>query len=243
MVGPDFLIEDVGVPEVIVFDVDGVLVEVTASYRETIRATVHFFTGDDVSNDVIQEYKNAGGWNNDWDLSRRFILDRGKEVDYRTVVDRFNRIFLGENGDGLINREEWIPRPGFLESLSGQATLAIFTGRLRYELEPTLGRFARHISFQPAITADDVEQPKPAPDGLHMIQRAYPGRRIWYLGDTVDDARSAASARVPFVGVSAISAPRHQELTDKLAALGAIAVISDVNQLPGLIEAASRSRV
>ena len=238
-----FLVSDVAAPEVIVFDVDGVLVEVTASYRETIRATVRYFTGDDVSNDVIQQYKNAGGWNNDWDLSHRFVLDRGKQVDYRTVVDRFNRIFLGENGDGLINREQWIPRDGFFESLSGQASLAIFTGRLRYELEPTLNRFARHIPFAPAITADDVEHQKPAPDGLHIIQRSYPNRSIWYLGDTVDDARSAAGAGVPFVGVSSVSAPRHQELTDRLAALGAIAVLSDVNQLPGLLEAAVRGRV
>ncbi len=237
-----FLVEDVAAPEVIVFDVDGVLVEVTASYRETIRATVRFFTGDEISNDVIQEYKNAGGWNNDWDLSHKFVLDRGKQVDYQTVVDRFNRIFLGENGDGLINREEWIPLPGFLESLSGQAALAIFTGRLRYELEPTLNRFARHISFEPAITTDDVERPKPAPDGLLMIQSTYPNRSIWYLGDTVDDARSAADAGVPFVGVSSVLAPRHQELTARLASLGAIAVISNVNQLPELIEAAARSR-
>jgi HAD superfamily hydrolase (TIGR01548 family) len=237
-----FLVEDVVAPEVIVFDVDGVLVEVTASYRETIRATVRFFTDDDVSNDVIQEYKNAGGWNNDWDLSHKFVLDRGQQIDYKTVVDRFNRIFLGENGDGLINCEEWIPHDGFLESLSGQAALAIFTGRLRYELEPTLNRFARNILFTPAITADDVERQKPAPDGLHIIQRSYPDRTIWYLGDTVDDARSAADAGVPFVGVSSVTAPRHQELTDRLAALGAIAVLSDVNHLPGLLEAAARGR-
>ena len=242
MVTSAFLVADVAAPEVIVFDVDGVLVEVTASYRETLRATVRYFTGDDVSHDVIQQYKNAGGWNNDWDLSYKFVLDRGKQVDYKTVVDRFNRIFLGENGDGLINREEWIPRAGFLESLSERAALAIFTGRLRYELEPTLDRFARHIPFQPAITADDVERPKPAPDGLHIIQGTYPNRPIWYLGDTVDDARSAADAGVPFVGVSSVTAPRHQELTGRLAALGAIAVLSDVNQLPGLIEAATRGR-
>jgi len=242
LVVSSFLVADVATPDVIVFDVDGVLVEVTASYRETIRATVRFFTGDDVSNDVIQQYKNAGGWNNDWDLSHKFVLDRGKQVDYRTVVDRFNRIFLGENGDGLINREKWIPLPGFLESLLGQAALAIFTGRLRYELEPTLNRFARHIPFQPAITADDVENQKPAPDGLHIIQRTYPNRSIWYLGDTVDDARSAANAGVAFVGVSSVSAPRHEELTERLAELGAVAVLSDVNQLPQLIDAAARRR-
>jgi HAD superfamily hydrolase (TIGR01548 family) len=237
-----FLVADVAAPEVIVFDVDGVLVEVTASYRETVRATVRHFTGDDVSNDVIQEYKNAGGWNNDWDLTHKFVLDRGNQVDYKTVVDRFNHFFLGENGDGLINCEKWIPHADFLETLSKQASLAIFTGRLRYELEPTLNRFARHIPFQPAITADDVENQKPAPDGLHIIQRVYPGRRLWYLGDTVDDARSAADAGVPFVGVSSITAPRHEELTERLTALGAIAILGDVNQLPGLLEAAARGR-
>jgi HAD superfamily phosphatase len=34
---------------VIVFDMDGVLVEVTQSYREAIRETVRHFTGADVS--------------------------------------------------------------------------------------------------------------------------------------------------------------------------------------------------
>ena len=34
-------------PDVIVFDMDGVLVEVTQSYREAIRETVRHFTGVD----------------------------------------------------------------------------------------------------------------------------------------------------------------------------------------------------
>ena len=51
-------------PDVIVFDMDGVLVEVSESYREAIRETVKHFTGETVSHDVIQDFKNAGGWNN-----------------------------------------------------------------------------------------------------------------------------------------------------------------------------------
>ena len=99
MVTSAFLVADVAAPEVIVFDVDGVLVEVTASYRETLRATVRYFTGDDVSHDVIQQYKNAGGWNNDWALSQKIASDLGVEVEYGAVVDYFNHIFLG-GGDG-----------------------------------------------------------------------------------------------------------------------------------------------
>src|SRR5579875_99194 len=119
---------------------DGVLVEVTASYRETIRETVRHFTGELPSHDEIQTFKNAGGWNNDWLLSQRLIADRGRQVAYADVVDHFNQVFLGENGDGLIRFEKWVPKPGMLERLAKHATLAIFTGRAKYEVDVTLGR-------------------------------------------------------------------------------------------------------
>jgi HAD superfamily hydrolase (TIGR01548 family) len=223
-------------PQVIVFDVDGVLVEVTASYRETIRATVRHFTGADVPNEVIQQFKNAGGWNNDWDLSHHLIAEQGAQVDYRTVVDRFNRIFLGEGSTpGLIEQEKWIPKPGFLEELSTRHTLAIFTGRLRYELQPTLERFATHVAFSETISADDVTEQKPSPQGLQIIQRAHPSETLWYLGDTVDDARAARDAGVPFLGVAARDSQRREELESRLFDLGARRVITDVHELMGLL--------
>ncbi len=84
-------------PDVIVFDMDGVLVEVMESYREAIRETVRHFTGELVSHDEIQDFKNAGGWNNDWLLSHRLITDRGRHVEYADVVEYFNQIFFGAN--------------------------------------------------------------------------------------------------------------------------------------------------
>src|SRR5215470_6969747 len=95
------------VETVIVFDMDGVLAEVTESYREAIVQTVEHFTGTRVSRDLIQQYKNAGGWNNDWALSQKLAAELGVEVPYGEVVDYFNVIFIGSNGNGLINREEW----------------------------------------------------------------------------------------------------------------------------------------
>lgn len=222
-------------PEVLVFDMDGVLVEVGQSYRESIRETVRHFTGADVSQDTIQDFKNAGGWNNDWQLSHRLIGDLGKTVPYSEVVDQFNLIFFGAEGNGLIRKEEWMPRAGLLEDLAKRAALAIFTGRVKYEADATLGRYASHIQFTPLVTDDDVAHPKPAPDGLRIIQQHYPGKHIWYLGDTVDDARSAQSAAVPFIGVSTPHNPRHEEVTRSLRDLGAFAVLSDINDLVTLL--------
>lgn len=234
------MVEQTKAPDVLVFDMDGVLVEVSESYREAIRETVKHFTGEIVSHDVIQDFKNAGGWNNDWLLSQRLIADRGKDVDYADVVAYFNAVFLGEQGDGLILREKWLPHSGLLHRLGEKAKLAIFTGRAKYEADATLNRYAADIVFEPLVTDDSVPNPKPAPDGLNLIKSHYPNRTIWYLGDTVDDARSARSAGIPFIGVSTPHNPRHAEIADILRGFGAFTVISDINQLEALVAGAEQ---
>src|ERR1700676_1778466 len=83
------------VDAVIVFDMDGVLAEVTESYRESIVQTVKYFTGKTVSRDAIQDYKNQGGWNNDWALSQKIAADLGTQIEYDTVIAKFNEFFLG----------------------------------------------------------------------------------------------------------------------------------------------------
>jgi HAD superfamily hydrolase (TIGR01548 family) len=229
-------------PDVLVFDMDGVLVEVGESYREAIRETVRHFTGELVSHDLIQDFKNQGGWNNDWLLSHRFILDRGVKVDYVDVVDYFNRIFLGENGDGLIQRERWMPSTDLFARLSQRAILAIFTGRAKYEADATLRRHADSVLFDPIITDELVANPKPAPDGLELIKQRYPEKQLWYLGDTVDDARSSRSANVPFVGVSMKANPRYAEINQTLYDGGAFAVIENVNELESLLDEAKKKQ-
>ncbi|MCS6951656.1 MAG: HAD-IA family hydrolase [Bryobacterales bacterium] len=218
--------------EVLVFDMDGVLVDVTASYVETIRATVRRFTGREVSHEAIQDLKNAGGWNNDWDLTHKLIREAGVEVDYATVVSAFQSLFLGSDGDGWILRERWIARPGLLEAFAARYRLAIFTGRPNREARLTLDRFAGAVRFDPLIGSDDVRQGKPAPEGLLRIAELTEASALWYVGDTVDDARAARAARVPFIGVAAPGNPRRAELESLLRAEGAIAVVEDINELP-----------
>ena len=225
-------------PEVIVFDMDGVLVEVGESYRETIRQTVRHFTGKLVSHDLIQDFKNAGSWNNDWLLSQRLIEDRGVRVDLPEIVKYFNGIFFGDGDGGLIAREKWIPSDNLLERLAERATLAIFTGRAKYEADATLRRHAEAIRFDPVVTDDSVARPKPAPDGLELIKQHHRGKQLWYLGDTIDDAWSARDAGVPFIGVSMKANPRHAEVTKVLEVNGAFVVLDDINQLLPLVESA-----
>lgn len=217
---------------VIAFDMDGVLVEVGDSYRETIVQTVRHFSGASITRDRIQVYKNAGGWNNDWALSQKILADLGYPVDYDVVVERFNALFLGEDGrPGLIARERWIARDGLLERLADRFHLAIFTGRLRSEAGITLDRFTDPCPFDPIVCSDHVTNPKPHPEGLFAIQSAHPGLPIWYLGDTVDDARSARAAGVPFIGVVAREHSRRADVIRLFEQEQAVAIIDEVNEL------------
>jgi HAD superfamily phosphatase len=214
---------------------DGVLAEVTESYREAIVQTVEHFTGQRIARDLIQDYKNRGGWNNDWALSQKIAADLGVELPYDTVVDYFNEIFIGKNGDGLIQREQWFPKPGLLKRLRERFGLAIFTGRLQYEAEITLKRFAPDCQFDPLLCAEHVSKPKPAPDGLLAIQRMKPGRKLWYVGDTVDDARSARAAGVPFIGIAARNHSRRDEILSLFQKEQAVAVFENVNEIEGVL--------
>jgi len=210
----------------LVFDVDGVLVDVSESYRETIARTAEHFTGDKVTRRQIQEYKNQGGWNDDWRLTQHIIAEAGRAVPLDEVTAQFQKLFRGNGNDGLMLREQWVARPGTLEKLNQSFRLAVFTGRPKEEADLTLQRFAPNLVFDPIVAMEDVANPKPAPDGLLSIAGA-----AFYVGDTVDDARAARAAKVPFIGIAAPSNPLYIDLVFLFQGERAYAIVDDINYL------------
>ncbi len=219
----------------IVFDMDGVLVDVTESYRETIVRTVAHFTGAAITHPQIQDYKNQGGFNDDWKLSHHLIAQHGAAVEFQAVVDYFQGLFHGNGTDGLILREQWIAGHGLFDRLAARFDFAIFTGRMGWEAEVTLRRFAPLLRFDPIVGMEDVAAHKPAPDGLLQIASTAGGRKIWYIGDTVDDARSARASNVPFIGIASPHGPRRAALVSVFQAENAVAILDDINQLESVL--------
>jgi len=210
----------------LVFDMDGVLVDVTESYRESIIQTVRHFTNAAPTREQIQDYKNQGGWNDDWRLSHHLITQSGVSVPFEDVKNHFQSIFLG----GLIQREQWVARLGVLEALAGQFDFAIFTGRPLDDARLTLDRFATALTFDPVIGMYEVANHKPHPEGLLRIA-ADSTRQVYYIGDTVDDARCARAARIPFIGIAAPSNPRYLDLVFLFQEEKAYAIVDDINYL------------
>jgi HAD superfamily hydrolase (TIGR01548 family) len=69
---------------VLIFDMDGVLIDVSRSYRETVQQTVHIYLerclGFErikkrlITKEEIAFFKSIGGFNNDWDLTSGLLL-------------------------------------------------------------------------------------------------------------------------------------------------------------------------
>jgi HAD superfamily hydrolase (TIGR01548 family) len=70
--------------EGIVLDIDGVLVDVADSYRRAITETIERLYGASFPDAAIQALKDAGGFNNDWELTDAgalFVLGRARDLD------------------------------------------------------------------------------------------------------------------------------------------------------------------
>ncbi len=219
--------------EAILFDMDGVLVDVSQSYRYAIKKTAEFFTGDEIQFSEIQQIKNRGGYNNDWDCTHAIISEHGKDAYHWEIVDKFQEFYLGKNFDGFIKNETLLIKPQVIESLFHRFKLGIVTGRPRKEAEFVLSRFEAENYFDVLIAMEDTPpgRGKPEPDGILLAMKKLKVKSAAYLGDTIDDMKAAVAAKVIPIGVLAVSSavePRQEEL---LRSAGAEFILHDVNEI------------
>mgnify|MGYP000191628740 CR=1 FL=1 len=87
--------------DTVVLDIDGVLVDVADSYRRAIVESIDRVYGDTIEKPAVQQFKDAGGFNNDWELTYAaalFVL-AGRESavsDLAAFTDA-----IAERGGGL----------------------------------------------------------------------------------------------------------------------------------------------
>lgn len=224
----------------IIFDVDGVLVDVRGSYHRTTLQTVRFFTGQRVTLGQLQEWKNRSGFNDDWALSTAWVKSLGGRFEYEEVKRKFIELYWGGGHDGNVMREKWLLPANALARLSKRAELAIFTGRTRKELDHTLELLKVRKFFSHTVTVEDVAHPKPDPEGLVKILRGRDPASAVYVGDSIDDAIAARSVRIPFVGVLFGKGEARRQRARVLKEQGAIFVISKVTDLEKLMARISR---
>jgi HAD superfamily phosphatase len=225
--------------KILIFDMDGVLVDPTESYRGALVDTVEHFAGVRPEHDEIVAIKNEGGYNDNTLVAERIVRRLGSNVPYDELLRYFRLRCWGASGDGStpdarMRRERWLVEDGLFERLRRTHRLAIYTGRGMRSARFTLDRFTDASLFDPIMTVDQVERGKPDPEGLFKILESTKAREALFVGDNADDANCARAAGVPFVGIAADSSARREETVAMFEALGARAVIGSVNELEGL---------
>lgn len=219
-------------PEALLFDMDGVLADVSGSFRRAIVETAASF-GVAVADADIAAAKAAGNASDDWDLTRRLCANAGVEVPFGEVRDIFERIYQGEpDRPGLKLEERLFADIGLLEEWSRRLPLGIVTARPRKDAIELLDRFDIGRFFDVVVTREDApSKPDPAPVRLALERLGV--RRGWMVGDTIDDLRAARGAGVVPIAVGTDGSER-----DPLTV--AARVMNSVNELKEVLDGATR---
>lgn len=189
-------------PEAVLFDLDGVLADVSNSYRRAIVDTAATF-GVTLTREQIASAKAQGDANNDWVLTRRLLAAHGVEAGLPEVTRRFEVIYQGTPAaPGLRVSERLLMDRAAIASLAARYPLAIVTGRPRGDAVVFLDQHGLMGFFKTLVCMEDAAlKPDPAPVRLALARLGV--NAAWMLGDTVDDLRAARGAGVVPIGVVA----------------------------------------
>ncbi|VVC04056.1 (5-formylfuran-3-yl)methyl phosphate transaminase [Candidatus Bilamarchaeum dharawalense] len=191
----------------ILFDIDGVLINVSQSYREAIKQTVTRMSGRLVSAREIGKIKQKPNSNNDWDVSYALIynltdlksIDRSSP-DYQKVKGYFQEIYLKKLRDLEV---PLVQSKTLKKLLSSGYKLGIVTSRPRAEALHVLNKFLFGI-FDPSniVALEDCPVEKPNPDPLRLARGRMNCKSVLYVGDTINDKLAARAAKMKFASVT-----------------------------------------
>ena len=222
-------------PQILIFDVDGVLVDVSGTYWRSALETVRCLTGKRVTYAELHQWKSKPGFNDDWSMVAAWVTSLGKPLSYEGARVAFEKFYWGSDGKpGNVRNEKILVSPRQIERWARQYELNLFTGRTRQELSYTFEHWPSTKYFRTIITMDDAPK-KPSPDGLHMILGGRDPATALYLGDNIDDALAARDAGVPFFAIIARNEHRYRERAARFRELGALALLPRATELERLL--------
>ena len=220
-------------PQALLFDMDGVLADVSASYRQAIYATAAHFGVTLLPNDVVVA-KAAGNANNDWLLTQRLLQERGVSCSLEEVTACFERLYQGDDVQpGLRQHERLLVDKKFLATLAQRLPLAIVTGRPRADASRFLQENGIVEFFKQVICMEDAPlKPDPAPVRLALERLGV--QAAWMVGDTPDDIYAARRAHVVPLAIVA-PGDNAERMASVFARAGAARTLAHLHELQELL--------
>ncbi len=244
---------------IIIFDIDGVIRDVSNSYRKAIADTVEHFTdgGWRPTMEDLDNLKSEGIWNNDWSASQELVyryfeaMDKPRSevgLNYDRLVAYFQERYRGKHPklfDGYIADEPLLVTTDYFRWLNdNQVQYGFFSGATRGSAEFVLKQ--RLKLENPVLVAMEDAPSKPDPTGMietiAQLKITSDDVPAFYLGDTVADMYTVVKARElqperNWVGIGVlpphvqISTTRQADYAQKLISAGAEVVLSNAEKL------------
>ena len=225
-------------PQILIFDVDGVLVDVRGTYWRSALETVRYLTGKRVTIAELHQWKSKPGFNDDWNMVSAWASSLGRPVTYEQARAAFEKFYWGTDGrPGNVRNEKLMITPRQIERWARNYELNLFTGRTRREFSFTFENWPAMKYFGKVITMDDAKR-KPHPEGLLKILGKRDPSAALYLGDNIDDALAARDAGVPFMAIIGAREHGYRQRAARFRELGALALLARATDLNGWLATA-----
>jgi HAD superfamily phosphatase len=222
-------------PKILIFDVDGVLVDVRGTYWRSALETVRALSGKRVTLAELHKWKSKPGNNDDWAMTSAWLTALGRPTTYDEARAVFERFYWGTNGElGLVRNEKLLITPARIALWAKRYELNLFTGRTRQEFSFTFEKWPSTKHFRTVITMDDAKR-KPHPEGLLKILNGRDPATALYVGDNIDDALAARDASVPFVAILERDHAEYRSRAKQFRELGALELLERAKDLEHLL--------
>ena len=185
-------------PAAVVFDFNG-----TISDDEPLLAELFVVIFGEIGIEVTEErYFGEFAGYSDPEIVERVLMDAGRHTDAtaRALLDRRAELYLARAGAGETVHP---PVAACVREIAARVPVAVASGAVRAEVEPVLEGSGLRPLMAAVVTADDVAEGKPDPEGylIALDRLGIPGSEALSFEDTHLGVMAAVAAGMRCVGV------------------------------------------
>lgn len=175
----------------VVFDLDGTLIDSRRDLAESVNALVLERGGRELPLDTVTAMVGEGAAL----LVRRALTAAGLEPDVESALPRFLEIY---DGRLLVHTRPYPGTREMLDAVRAGARLAVLTNKPQHHTERVLRGLQLDAYFSDVVGGDTAHGRKPDPAGLRYLVAQANGaaRTTTMVGDSAIDLRTARAAGV-----------------------------------------------
>lgn len=200
--GVRYVLEILSVKDLLIFDLDGIILNDFKSFVEAIKKTYNHFSNKNIELAGILRIKNTNKALLDWQVVDYLLKEEDIFIDENEIINVFQD-FLNNKEDFLIDKDELIIPKAELEKLVVDYDLAILTKRNKSETFYSLQKFEIEQYFYYILTSTDWINNKfePYNKALEQIVNCVKHKNVKFFASCVDDIIAGNALDVETIAV------------------------------------------